>query len=274
MPPPETLCAAAARESIPLRKAIAAADQRRGPASRRTDAAGFTIASDGARRGRSAEFMRRSSDTWRRCTGDDACRDPHRFTPIQARSTHLHGLRRAGNAVTLRCRRPSCTKSFCLGASAAQSRRRRIRRAGPVSRRSGSPHQADQADHGGAAKTDFRNRGHVEVDATIGLVAFAAPAAWNSRRPAARRRRRDRHHGKRAGAAPVRFFREMDVALKARARMETDLRAASPRRNQALLSTDRCAAGARRVACAGASAQPWTPTRRRSSADETASEAA
>ena len=72
------------------------------------------------------------------------------------------------------------------------------------------------------------NRGHVEVDATIG-VAFAKPGDTD---PDALLHAADvaMYHGKRAGRGTFRFFHaEMDVALKARARMETDLRAAITR---------------------------------------------
>jgi diguanylate cyclase (GGDEF)-like protein len=72
------------------------------------------------------------------------------------------------------------------------------------------------------------NRGHVEVDATIG-VAFAKPEDADSD---ALLHAADvaMYHGKRAGRGTFRFFHaEMDVALKARARMETDLRAAITR---------------------------------------------
>jgi predicted signal transduction protein with EAL and GGDEF domain len=72
------------------------------------------------------------------------------------------------------------------------------------------------------------NHGHVDVDATIG-VAFATPA---DKDPDALLHAADvaMYHGKRAGRGTFRFFHaEMDVALKARARMETDLRAAITR---------------------------------------------
>ena len=72
------------------------------------------------------------------------------------------------------------------------------------------------------------NRGQIEVGATIG-VAFATPedkdadALLHAADVAM-------YHGKRAGRGTFRFFHpEMDVALKARARMETDLRAAITR---------------------------------------------
>ena len=72
------------------------------------------------------------------------------------------------------------------------------------------------------------NHGHVDVDATIG-VAFATA---DDQDPDALLHAADvaMYHGKRAGRGTFRFFHaEMDVALKARARMETDLRAAISR---------------------------------------------
>jgi len=69
------------------------------------------------------------------------------------------------------------------------------------------------------------NHGQVEVDSTIG-VAFAMP---EDRDPDALLRAADvaMYQGKREGRGTFRFFHtEMDIALRARARLESDLRAA------------------------------------------------
>jgi len=72
------------------------------------------------------------------------------------------------------------------------------------------------------------NHGQVEVDSTIG-VAFATP---EDRDPDALLHAADvaMYQGKREGRGTFRFFHtEMDIALKARARLESDLRAAITR---------------------------------------------
>jgi diguanylate cyclase (GGDEF)-like protein len=72
------------------------------------------------------------------------------------------------------------------------------------------------------------NHGQVEVDSTIG-VAFATP---QDRDPDALLHAADvaMYQGKREGRGTFRFFHtEMDIALKARARLESDLRAAITR---------------------------------------------